>query len=247
MAPRRSRSTPASRWPPGYDVPVSARRARALVHLACLSHGGVPALGLLYRAADLLADLLARALGLRYGRTLRLRGPAATRAALARAVATAARDPGVLAVDLVLHAHGQPGHLRLADGDVAVAVLAADLGAAGAGKLRLAYSTACHAAAHGPALLGAGFRAAVGARGVNASGAVEVPLFFLAWVLGLPLQGALRLADAPGPRALQDAVARRVLAGELGPVDSAKAVSGDGTLRLGRVHASVVRGPRPPP
>jgi hypothetical protein len=216
---------------------VSARRARALVHLACLAHGGVPALAPLYRAADHLADLLARALGLRYGRALRLRGPAATRTALAGAVAAAARDPGVHAVDLVLHAHGQPGHLRLADGDVSLPALAADLRAAGAGKLRLAYSTACHAAEHGSALLGAGFRAAVGARGVNASGAVEVPLFFLAWALDRPLRAVLRLADAPWPRALQDAIARRVLGGALGTVDSAKVLAGEGTLRLGSAVA----------
>jgi hypothetical protein len=212
------------------------RGGRALLLVTALAAGGVPALRPLYRLLDLATAALAWALGVRYGRRVRLRGGAATRAGAVAAVEALAAHPEVVAVDVLLNLHGLPGRLTFADGLVATADLAPALRAAGRGKLRLAYSSACHGESHGADLLGAGFAASVGARRVNTTGGTEFGLFLLLWAAGVSVRRALRVADHPLLRRPTDAVAGAVLSalGERGEVDSRKAVAGEGASAIGR-------------
>jgi hypothetical protein len=210
--------------------------SRALLVVAALSQGGVARLRLLYRVLDRAAALLGGLLGSRYGRSLVVRGASATRQAISASLKLLVELPGIAAVDVFLNVHGRERTLTLADGEVSLEDLAVAVRALGepARKLRLLYSTACHAAHHAPTLRAAGFRTCLGARRINATGAVETPLFLALWARGLPAGRALRLADHPAARIPADAVARRVLrlVGEQGRVDSAKELCGDGTITI---------------
>ncbi len=210
---------------------------RALLVVTALSSGGVERLRPLYRLLDRAAALLGRLLGRRYTRSIVLRGPTASRAALAAAVADLGRGSEVAAVDVFLNVHGRQRSLTLADGEVEVAALAASLRALGepARKLRLLYSTACHAAHHASELRAAGFRTCLGARRINTTGALETPLFLALWARGTPAGRAIRIADHPAARVPADALARLVLraVGEKGRVDSAKEVSGEEAITIG--------------
>ncbi len=169
-----------------------------------------------------------------YARANALIGDELTEQALVDALAAAASTS--LAVDLILMVHGEPDRLVLSDGhgaasDVSIFDLAAKL--AGneqlAGRLRLCYSTACFGFSHAQALLGAGFRAVIGARGVNANSATELPLLLRAWASGEHIGDALERADDPVLRDIADALAR--LAG-FDEVDSMKMLLGDRTLTI---------------
>lgn len=212
------------------------RGGRALVLVTALAAGGPKPLRLLYRLLDLAAAFLGAGLGLRYGLRVRLSGAAATRGAFLAAVKALAAREGVAAVDVVVNLHGHPGELVFADGPVAPAALAPALRAEGRGKLRLAYSSACHGESHGADLLAGGFTAAVGARRVNATGATEFGPFLLFWALGVPAAHAVRAADPPALRRPTDAIARRLLRalGERGEVDSRKVLAGDRNVRIAR-------------
>ncbi len=215
------------------EVPVPRR---ALLVATALSCGGTPALRPLYRLLDVGAALLGRMLGTRYARAAVLRGGAVSRRALVAAVRLLAGSPGVVAVDVFLNVHGREASLTLADGEVPLLALAGALRRLGtpAGKLRLVYSTACHAAHHADALRAAGFRTCLGARRINASGAVETPLFLALWARGMPAGRAIRIADHPAARRAADAVATVILraVGEKGPVDSEKVVTGDEAVTI---------------
>ncbi len=212
------------------------RSDRALLVVTALSCGGVARLRPLYRALDAGAVLLGRLLGCCYARRTVLRGEAASRRAVPRALVDLARTPGVSAVDVFLNVHAQPRSLTLSDGDVTVTALAGAIRRLGprARKLRLLYSTACHAAHHAAPLQAAGFRTCVGARRINASGAVETPLFLALWARGFRAGLALRLADHPVARRPADTLARLVLraVGERGAVDSAKELRGDEAVTI---------------
>lgn len=196
----------------------------------------MPALRRLYGLLDLAAAALAWALGLRYGRRVWLRGRAATRAGVLAAVARLAAEPEVAALDLFLSLHGLPGHLTFADGLFTTAGLAPALRDAGQGKLRLAYSSACHGESHGADLLRGGFAAVVGAARINATGATEFGLFLLLWAAGVRVRRALSVADHPALRRPSDALAGVLLSalGERGEVDSRKAVLGEEGVSIGR-------------
>jgi len=213
------------------------RAGRALLVVTALSCGGVAQLRPLYRVLDGAAALLGRLLGRSYARRALLQGAAASAAAIVAAIEDLAGEAGVGAVDVFLNVHGQERSLTLAEGEVAVAALAAALRATGepARRLRLLYSTCCHAAHHAAELGGAGFRLCLGARGINATGAFETPVFLALWSRGVPAARAIRIADHPVARLPADAVARLVLraAGERGRVDSAKVVSGDRGVAIG--------------
>lgn len=224
-------------------MPAIHRRGRALVLVSALAAGGVPALRPLYRLLDLAATALGACVGLCYGRRVRLRGARASRGAFLAAVQALAARADVAAVDVVVNLHGAPGELVLADAPAATDALAPALRAAGRGKLRLAYSSACHGASHVPDLLAGAFATAVGARGVNTTGATEFWLFLLLWMLGLPAARALSAADAPLLRRPTDAMARLLLRalGERGEVDSRKVLAGDPAVQISR------RSDAPPP
>ncbi len=212
------------------------RSRRALLVVTALSCGGVKALGPLYRLLDSAGVRIGRLLGRSYARRMILRGTGASRESVVAAVGSLAADPGIESVDLFLNVHGLERSLTFADGEVAVGELADALRTAGAGgrKLRLLYSTACHAAHHASAMREAGFRACLGARAINTSGALETPLFLALWARGIPAGRAIRIADHPAARLPADALARVVLraVGERGRVDSRKVVSGEGDVTI---------------
>lgn len=212
------------------------RGEAALLTVTGLALGGPARLRPLYRVLDAAAAWLARRLARAYGRAEVLRGPDATLAGVASAARRLATAGGGGALDVFLNVHARPDTVTLADGEVPVPVLAAALAASGPARAtpRLLYSTACHAAAHAPALRSAGFRACVGARGINATGGFETPVFLALWARGTPVERALRIADHPAARRPADALARLVLraVGERGAVDSAKEVAGDGRLTI---------------
>lgn len=214
---------------------------RALLVVTALSCGGVERLRPLYRLLDRAAALLGRLLGRRYARALVLREADASAEAITAAVADLARGPEIAAVDVFLNVHGRERSLTLAEGEVQVAVLAGALRALGdpARKLRLLYSTACHAAHHAPELRAAGFRTCLGARRINTTGALETPLFLALWARGTPAGRAIRIADHPAARLPADALARLLLraVGEKGRVDSAKEVSGEEAITIGEVRS----------
>ncbi len=212
------------------------RSERGLLAVSALALGGAPALRRLYRLLDAAAAWLARRLGRVYGSSEVLRGSEATLAGVAAAVHRLAAGGHVGALDVFLNVHGQARTVTLSDGEVPLASVAAALaaGAANGARPRLVYSTACHAAAHAAVLRASGFRACVGARCINATGAVETPLFFALWARGVSLQRALRFADHPAVRRPTDAIARVVLraVGERGAVDSGKELSGAGRMTI---------------
>lgn len=220
---------------PSLGTPM-ARGERALLAVTALALGGPARLRPLYRLLDAAAAWLARRLARAYGRAELLRGGDATLAGVAEAAARLASTGGVRALDVFLNVHGQARTVTLAGGEVPVPVLAAALAGAGPARARprLLYSTACHAAAHAPALRAAGFRACVGARRINATGAFETPVFLALWARGATVGRALRVADHPAARRPADAVARVVLraSGERGAVDSAKELAGEDDLTI---------------
>lgn len=215
------------------------RAERALLTVTGLALGGPARLRPLYRVLDAAAAWLARRLARAYGRAEVLRGTDATLAGVSAAARRLATAGGVRALDVFLNVHARPDTVTLADGEVPLPTLAAALAAAepSRGRPRLLYSTACHAAAHAPALRGAGFRACVGARRINATGGFETPVFLALWARGTPVDRALRIADHPAARRPADALARVVLraVGERGAVDSTKDVAGDGRLTIDSV------------
>lgn len=212
------------------------RSGRSLLVVTALSCGGVAALRPLYLLLDWAAALLGSLLGRSYARTSVLRGRDASVEALAAVLTDLARSPGVRSVDVFLNVHGREGSVTLAGGEETLESLAGALRAAGepARKLRLLYSTTCHAAHHAPELRAAGFRTCLGARWINATGALETPLFLALWARGTPAGRAIRIADHPAARLPADALARLVLRalGEKGRVGSAKEVNGDGGVTI---------------
>ena len=156
-----------------------------------------------------------------------------TQKGIVKALAAAAKKAQV--IDLVLMVHGEPDNLILAGEttetiDVSAAALAHDLLATPAlkGKLRLCYSTACFGYSHAQALLGAGFTTVIGAKGVNANSATEMPTLLKHWTGGETIADALRRADDPVLRMISDAVARR----NFSDVNSQKELLGSESLTI---------------
>ncbi|MFT3914633.1 MAG: hypothetical protein QM704_11095 [Anaeromyxobacteraceae bacterium] len=223
------------------------RTDRALLAITALAAGGPRRLRWLYRLLDAATAWLARRLGRAYDAAVVLRGPEATLAGVAEAVRRLAEGGQPRALDLFVNVHGEAGGLVLADGDAGIEAFAAAVASAPALEPRLAYSTACHAASHALALRGAGFRACVGAVGVNATGATETPLFLALWARGLPVERALRMADHPALRGPTDLAARALLGslGERSRVDSTKRLEGEPALSI-TTAARSGRGPARP-
>ena len=183
------------------------RSGRSLLVVTALSCGGVAALRPLYLLLDWAAALLGSLLGRSYARTSVLRGRDASVEALAAVLTDLARSPGVRSVDVFLNVHGRERSVTLAGGEETLESLAGALRAGGepARKLRLLYSTTCHAAHHAPELRAAGFRMCLGARWINATGALETPLF-LALGRGTSRGVPIRIADHPAARLPADAL-----------------------------------------
>lgn len=213
------------------------RSARRLVVVSATSLTGRKNLDWLYRFVDTAGPaVVAHLLGPSYAAITEVHGPDATAAAIVDALRAAATRPGTQAVDLVFMVHGLDGKVVLSDGagridrvrmtDLATAIAAA----VPAGQLRLCYSTACYGATHNDAWLAAGFRAAIGARAVNANSATELPTLLSLWGDGKPLKDALARGEEFITRMAADELARRF--GKFRDVNSDKILAGDGTLTI---------------
>jgi hypothetical protein len=174
-----------------------------------------------------------------------LLGTDATRSKLVEALKLAATSD-CQALDLIPMVHGEPDNVVLAaeDGPGTVAVAAADLAddliglPELIGKLRLCYSTACFGDSHAAAFLAAGFTAVIGAKGVNANSATELPLLLRRWAQGDTLGSALSHADNLEVRVATDFIARRV---GFGDADSEKVLRGDPNVTIDAVPSFGVR------
>ena len=143
----------------------------------------------------------------------------------------------ILAIDLFILLHGSPDRLEFHNGSWYTPSMATTLAGLGlASKLRLVYSTACYGATHNDNFLQAGFKAAIGARGVNTNSAFELPMLLNLWALGKSVKDALRLGDKPATRRLADEAAKTY--GRLGDlpwvkeVNSQKLLSGNAALTI---------------
>lgn len=222
--------------PPALPVTVAVQQ-RALVVASATSISGRENLAWLYAALDALGPAVVdQELGGTYGSIHSLTGAEVTRAGLMDALRDAAVGHDV--VDLILMVHGEPDALVLgAPGghgtqEVRAVDLVADaVGIPGlAGKLRLCYSTACYGLSHAPAFIAAGFRTVIGARGVNANSATELPLLLRSWARGEPIGRALAEADNEALRAVADGLARTV--GHFPEADSTKVLVGDARIAI---------------
>jgi hypothetical protein len=145
--------------------------------------------------------------------------------------------PEIQAIDLLVLLHGWKDNLEFQDGSWYTPSMASTLGGLGlASKLRLVYSTACYGASHNDDFLQAGFKAAIGALGVNSNSAFELPMLLNLWALGKTVKEALKLGDKPATRKLADEAAKAY--GRLGnlswvnDVNSQKLLSGNALLTI---------------
>jgi hypothetical protein len=144
---------------------------------------------------------------------------------------------GIQAIDLFVLLHGSPDRLEFHNGSWYTPNMATTLAGLGLSpKLRLVYSTACYGATHNDDFIKGGFKAAIGARGVNTNSAFELPMLINLWALGKSVKDALQLGDKPATRRLADEAARTY--GRLGKlwwvkeVDSQKLLSGNAMLTI---------------
>jgi hypothetical protein len=223
-----------------------AKERRSLVIVSATSLTGRADLARLYRLLDIAGPTIAKAeLSNRYSSVQPLLGTDATRSKLVETLKLAATSD-CQAVDLILMVHGEPDNVVLAaeDGPGTIAVPAADLAddlislPELNGKLRLCYSTACFGDSHATAFLAAGFTAVIGAKGVNANSATELPLLLRGWARGDSVGSALSHADNAEVRVATDFIARRV---GFGDADSEKVLRGDPNTTIDSVPAFGVR------
>jgi hypothetical protein len=206
---------------PGSSSPPAVRNRltsdqRSLVVVSATSITGRDDLARLYRLLDTLGpDVAKLQLSKRYDDVQTLVGPEATRAAIVEKLRTVATTK-CRAVDVILMVHGEPETLVLAghDGQATEEVLAVDLASELVGlpelrgKLRLCYSTACFGESHAPAFLAAGFATVIGAMGINANSATELPVLLSGWGRGEPIGAVLLRADNAELRAATDFLAQ---------------------------------------
>src|SRR4051812_38539551 len=104
--------------------------------------------------------------------------------------------PTIKEIDLIVMLHGNTNRLVFHEGRVYMSELKSDIqGLNLAKKLRLVYSTACYGQTHINEFMGAGFSTAIGAKGINSSGATELPIFVRLWSYGIRADQALAVAD----------------------------------------------------
>jgi hypothetical protein len=243
-------SPPTAPTPDRPDAPALrntlAKERRSLVIVSATSLTGRADLARLYRLLDVAGPTIAKAeLSNRYSNVQPLLGTDATRSRLIETLKLAAADD-CQAVDLILMVHGEPDNVVLAAEDgagtnsVSAADLADDLISLPElnGKLRLCYSTACFGDSHATAFLAAGFTAVIGAKGVNANSATELPLLLRRWARGDSVSSALSHADNAEVRVATDFIARRV---GFGDADSEKVLRGDPNTTIDSVSTLGVR------
>lgn len=160
-----------------------------------------------------------------YGDIIVIEKNQATPERLRAAIEEATGRSKVKAVDVFVFLHGLPNRLAFYEGDVQTADLSAQLQSVNShGKLRLLYSTACYGASHIQDWLNAGFKVAIGARGVNSNAATEYPAFLNVTASGAPFSVAIAAGNSPLANLATDKLAK--MSG-LENTDSEKNVGGD--------------------
>jgi hypothetical protein len=213
---------------------------RMLVQMITLVSGGSPRERALYRSVEWGAERMARRFlrGTYRSRQLLL-GPQATLDRLVDALADAANEPGVRAVDLLVNPHGTSRRLWFVDGPVEASEVAtrieSRLDPPARRRLRAAFSTACYGMSHGDAWLRSGFSVSVGARGIYADGLTSLPLLLRSWAAGGTAADAVAAANHARLRPRQDALAARYYRAigrtkDADAVDSERVVDGARTM-----------------
>ncbi|HEX8369864.1 MAG TPA: hypothetical protein VF604_15065 [Pyrinomonadaceae bacterium] len=163
----------------------------------------------LYRFIDASGALAAGLLAINYGQYRKLDGKNATRARFLDALENLGKDASVRAIDVLVMIHGLDKKLVFFDETYHTPQLAAEIRALNlSNKLRLFYSTACYGFSHADDFVDAGFKAAVGAKKVNANAAAEVPVLFTMWAGGARLGNAVGAGASPITRLPADQAAR---------------------------------------
>lgn len=213
------------------------REKRILVVANCLAEHGDSRFRRLYDFIELAGvDLARRFLGAHYREISALRDKEVTWPVFLERLQKISGRSGIEAVDLFFQLHGEPGRVRFFDRWVSAVELGREIKKVAAPeRLRLVYNLCCYGDSHSAAFLNAGFKTAIGPLKVNASAAVEYPLFCRLWPgtgsspkTPLPINEILRRADRPLPRMIQDLLARRYF----GDVDSKKILKGNSTLTI---------------
>jgi len=224
-----------------------AVRNRALVVVAELDSRGAPELNGLYRALEELTQVTVQGiLGDKYDRIDILTGGRATFPEFKRVVKDLSRDPNVLAIDVIMSVHGDPGKLAFQDRTWKTADMQSEMLAVSSRqdtidkmrmkkKLRMIYNTSCYGASHRQNFLNMGFKVANGSIGVNANSEVEFVPALIAWRSGVAFKDSfnasnndLALALADGPLQMAGRAARNSLA----KVNSRKLFSGAVTMKI---------------
>jgi hypothetical protein len=121
-------------------------------------------------------------LGPHYARCEILKGSNATKEKFITTLQNLGAEPGLEVIDLIAILHGGKTSLSFEGSSFEVSDLTKEITTLeNMHKLRMLYSLACYGANHAQAFVDAGFKVAVGARGVNANAADEYPDVLRLW------------------------------------------------------------------
>ena len=226
---------------------------RALLVLSTgLRRYGRPEFGLLYQFLESSGVVTARnRLSDQYARVQAIEGSAGTFSNFYMTLHSMACQ--YRSVDLIIHAHGQPGAITFEDGAVetdSISYMAVNGGTMTFGgkeitfpaipaqcraNLRAAVETACYGATHMNDWRKAGFSVAVGSRGVYADSAASFPAFLNYWAAGYPMQVAIEAANNADPARVLDTFASKVF--KFPDVNSFRVIDGRGDLDISSATA----------
>jgi hypothetical protein len=213
------------------------KEKRALLVVNCLAEHGDRRLLYLYRFIEKAGiGVAAHFLSSQYGLFSVLKDREAGADLFFHRLLCVTGTPGIEAVDLFLQLHGRNKKVRFFDRWLDTMTLSHEIRRITVpGKLRLFYNLCCYGDSHSADMLAAGFKVTVGSRKINASAAVEYPLFCRYWsgdVLfsrkSVAVREAVRRADRRTVRQIQDRLAGRYFRN----VDSKKITRGDGRITI---------------
>lgn len=212
-------------------LPQVSKDERVLLVVVNFSTGGEQRFQWLYewmdRNAVVVAELMMKP---HYRHIDRLDRDNVTSSEFVNRIISLAQDPQTKALDVFLNLHGSPDALHFDDGSITSSALRSQLQAANLKhRLRLLYSTACYGANHAPDFVGAGFRVASGAIGVNANQLYDYPLQLYHWGTYNTYRSAVKAGNDPALMEIQDTLARDFF-GDI--VNSEKIIEGKKHTRI---------------
>jgi len=212
-------------------LPHVSKDERALLVVVNFSTGGEPRFQWLYEWMDANAVVVAELMMKPHYRHIdTLTGDNVTSSNFVNRIISLAQDPQTKVLDVFLNLHGSPGTLHFDDGSITSSDLKSQLQAANLkNRLRLLYSTACYGANHAPDFVGAGFRVASGAVGVNANQVYDYPLQLYHWGTYKTYESAVKAGNNPALMKMQDTLARAFFGDD---VNSEKIIEGKKHTRI---------------